>query len=392
LSTVIRFKRVERLRGVTESAPKSRAVSPSRFVSSRKIQLNGIRLTDVFELTRALVDIESITGNEAPAASLLYDRLGAITRATGGSVERMDVEGSRFNVLASWGDPVVTFSTHIDTVPPFFPSREDATHIWGRGSCDAKGIIAAMSVAAENLAVGGTRGIALLVVVGEERNSAGARAAARVPRGSQYLVNGEPTESKLALGSKGVLRFEVSARGRAAHSAYPELGRSAIESLLDVLDRFRKIPLPTDPLFGASTMNIGTISGGHAPNVIADSARAEIMIRLVGDAAPVRAAFRAAAAAVPHIELAEVMHNPAMRMESLDGYPTTVVAFGSDIPDLSPAWGRPLMFGPGSIHLAHTEEERIPKQELLAAVGVYENIARTLLARNARAGGGAKRP
>jgi acetylornithine deacetylase len=348
-------------------------------------------VTDVFELTRSLVDIESITGNEAHAASLLYDRLAAITGTTGGSVERMAVEGSRFNVLATWGEPFVTFSTHIDTVPPFFPSREDATHIWGRGSCDAKGIIAAMAVAAENLATSGTRNVALLVVVGEERNSAGARAAARLPRGSQYLVNGEPTESKLALGSKGVLRFEVSARGRAAHSAYPELGRSAIESLLDVLDRFRKIPLPVDPLFGASTMNIGTISGGHAPNVIADSARAEIMIRLVGDAAPVRDAFRAAASAVAHIDLAEVMYNPAMRMEALEGYPTTVVSFGSDIPDLSPAWGKPLMFGPGSIHLAHTEEERIPKHELLAAVGVYENIARTLLSRVTGTGEGAKR-
>ncbi len=347
-------------------------------------------MTDVFELTRSLVDVESITGNEAQAASYLYGRLSAIAQATGGAVEQMPVEGSGFNVVATWGKPVVTFSSHIDTVPPFFPSREDATHIWGRGSCDAKGIIAAMSAAAENLANSGTRDFALLFVVGEERNSAGAKAAALAPRGSRFLVNGEPTESKLALGSKGVLRYEVTAHGRAAHSAYPELGRSAIESLLDVLDRFRKIPLPVDPLFGASTMNIGTIAGGHAPNVIADSARAEIMIRLVGDPAPVRDAFQRAAASVPHVRIAEVLCNPAMRLESLDGLPTTIVSFGSDIPELSPAWGKPLMFGPGSIHLAHTDEERIPKQELLAAVSTYENIARRLLAQHAATTGASR--
>ena len=340
-------------------------------------------MTDVFELTRSLVDIESITRNEAQAASYLYGRIAAIASATGGTVERMPVEGDRFNVFASWGQPVVTFSSHIDTVPPFFPSREDASHIWGRGSCDAKGIIAAMTAAAENLAASGTRGVALLFVVGEERDSLGAKAAAKSPRGSAYLVNGEPTESKLALGSKGVLRYEVTARGRLAHSAYPELGRSAIESLLDALDRFRKISLPVDPLFGKCTMNIGTIAGGHAPNVIADSARAEIMIRLVGDAAPIREAFRAAAASVPHVEIVEVLCNPAMRMESLEGLPTTIVSFGSDIPDLSPAWGKPLMYGPGSIHLAHTEEERIPKDELLGAVTTYQTIAKRLLAQHA---------
>jgi acetylornithine deacetylase len=340
-------------------------------------------VTDVFELTRSLVDIESISGNEAQAASYLYGRIATIAGATGGTVERMPVEGERFNVVASWGKPLVTFSSHIDTVPPFFPSREDTTHIWGRGSCDAKAIIAAMTVAAENLAASGTRDIALLFVVGEERNSAGAKAAARAPRGSAFLVNGEPTESKLALGSKGVLRYEVTAHGRAAHSAYPELGRSAIESLLDVLDRFRNIPLPVDPLFGKSTMNIGTIAGGHAPNVIADSARAEIMIRLVSDADPVREAFRAAAASVPHVEIVEVLCNPAIRLEGLDGLPTTIVSFGSDIPDLSPAWGKPLMYGPGSIHLAHTDEERIPKDELLGAVTAYQTIAKRLLAQHA---------
>jgi acetylornithine deacetylase len=349
-------------------------------------------MTDVFELTRSLVDIESITGNEAPVGSLLFDRLDKIARATGGHAEKMPVEANRFNVLATWptnasgnaNSPVVTLSTHIDTVPPFFSSREDETHIWGRGSCDAKGIVAAMTCAAENLAHSGTRGHAVLFVVGEERNAAGAKAAALAPRGSRFLINGEPTESKLALGTKGVLRFEVIARGRAAHSAYPHLGRSAIESLLDVLDRFRKISLPADPLFGQCTMNIGTIFGGHAPNVIADSARAEIMIRLVSDAAPVREAFVAAAKSVAHIELSEVFCSPAIRLESLEGFPTTVVSFASDVPELTPAWGKPLMFGPGTIHLAHTDEERIAKDELLAAVGTYQSLTRRLIAGEVR--------
>ena len=343
---------------------------------------NSPEQADVFALTRALVDIESITGNEAPAASHLFDHLEKITRATGGHAEKMPVEENRFNVLATWGnpDPIVTLSTHIDTVPPFFPSREDATHIWGRGACDAKGIIAAMTCAAENLARVGTRGHALLFVVGEERNAAGAKAAALAPRGSRFLINGEPTESKLALGSKGVLRYQVTASGRAAHSAYPHLGHSAIESLLDVLDRFRKIALPVDPLLGPCTMNIGTISGGHAPNVIADSAHADVMIRLVADAAPVKEAFTTAANSVPHIALTEVFSSPAIRLQSLDGFPTTIVSFGSDVPELTPAWGKPLMFGPGSIHVAHTGEERIAKSELLAAVHTYESLTRRLLA------------
>ena len=337
----------------------------------------------MFELTRSLVDIESITGNEARAASYLFNRLAEIAAATGGRVEKIDVEGGRFDVLASWGAPTVTLSTHIDTVPPFFPSREDETHIWGRGACDAKGIIAAMVVAAEKLLATGTRDFALLFVIGEERNSAGAKAAARTPRGSKYLVNGEPTESKLALGSKGVLRYEVIATGRMAHSAYPQLGQSAIEALLDVLELFRKISLPTDPLLGASTMNIGTISGGRAPNVIPDGARAEVMIRLVGDPDPLRQAFTAAAATVERIVLNEVLCIPALRLESIPGYPTTIVAFASDVPELSPAWGKPLMFGPGSIHVAHTDGERISKQDLLDAVDAYGNIVRHLISQDA---------
>ena len=307
---------------------------------------------NVFELTRALVDIESITDNEAAVAAYLQDYLSKLAARTGGQVERMDVAPGRFNVLATWGAPVVTLSTHMDTVPPFFASREDGEFIWGRGSCDAKGIIAAMVAAAETLLGEGVKNFALLFVVGEERNSAGAAVAARAPRGSKYLVNGEPTENKLALASKGVLRFEITARGKMAHSAYPELGESAIEALLDALEAIRKIPLPEDALLGKCTMNIGTISGGRAPNVIPDAAKAEIMLRLVGDPAPLREAFTRAVG--KRAELNEVLCIPPVRFLNVDGVPTTVVSFATDVPVFGKSWGEPLLLGPGSIHVAHT--------------------------------------
>jgi len=220
----------------------------------------------------------------------------------------------------------------------------------------------------------------LLFVVGEERNSAGALVAAKTPRGSKYLVNGEPTESKLVLASKGILRFEVVARGKMAHSAYPELGESAIEKLLDVLDAIRRIPLPTDAQLGASTLNIGTISGGRAPNVIADAAKAEILVRIVGDAAPVREAF--ARAVGKRAELVEMLCIPAVRFATVDGLPTSVVSFATDAPLFSNTWGEPLLLGPGSIHVAHTLEERVSKRELSDAVGMYANVVKKLLAKN----------
>ena len=225
---------------------------------------------NAFELTRALIDIESVTPNEERVGDYLFDYLSKLAARTNGRVEKIQVEPQRNNILATWGDPIVTLSTHIDTVPPFFESREDATHIWGRGACDTKGIIASMIFATEALLASGVRGIALLFVVGEERNSAGALHAAKSGRGSKFLINGEPTENKLALGSKGALRFEIIASGRMAHSAYPHLGESAIEKLLDALQKIRRIPMPRDPALGASTMNIGTIKGGRAPNVIPD--------------------------------------------------------------------------------------------------------------------------
>ena len=333
---------------------------------------------NVFELTRALVDIDSVTPNEEAVGVYLEEYLSKLTARTGGRVERIEVAPHRYNVLAYWDQPVVTFSTHMDTVPPFFASREDAEFIWGRGACDTKGLMSAMILAAEALVAEGERRVALLFVVGEERNSAGAYAAAKDPRGSKYLINGEPTESKLILGSKGALRFEIIAQGRMAHSAYPQLGESAIEKLLDALECVRRIELPTDTVLGPSTMNIGTIQGGRAPNVIPDHARAEIFIRLVDDGERTRKAVAAAVAG--SAEAREVLCIPAVHMQPVDGFETGVVAFTTDIPAFAGSWGKPLLFGPGSIHVAHTDEERVPKRELADAIEIYKKLAKQLLA------------
>src|SRR5258706_1732142 len=332
---------------------------------------------NVFELTRKLIDIESITPNEEAVGEFLFAWLGDLAAQSGGSVERMDVEPHRFNVFAHWGDPTVTFSTHVDTVPPFFASRDDGEFIWGRGACDTKGIIASMIGAVAELLADNVRGLGLLFVVGEERNSAGAFAAAKQPRGSRYLINGEPTENKLALGPKGALRYEITTSGRMAHSAYPPLGESAIEKLLDILERVRRIPLGSHPLLGASTVNIGTIHGGRAPNVIPDHAEAEVFIRLVDHGDSARALMTAAVAG--QAGLKEVIWVPAVHMQKLDGFETCVVAYTTDIPAFDGAWGEPLLIGPGSIHVAHTDEERVPKRELTEAITIYQQLARRLL-------------
>jgi acetylornithine deacetylase len=330
----------------------------------------------VFELTRRLIDIESVTPNEGEVADFLMGRLSDLAHRFDGRVERMAVEPGRDNVFAEFGNPQVVLSTHMDTVPPFIPSREDDCHIWGRGACDTKGIIAAMVLAAEELLEAGKRNFGLLFVVGEERNSVGALAAAKTPRGSRFLVNGEPTENKLVLGSKGALRYEIVAEGRMAHSAYPELGESAIEKLLNALERIRHVELPVDPVLGESTLNIGTLSGGRAPNVIPDEAMAEIFIRVVGDVTDLRTKIEAAAR--PDAEAREVLFIPAVHLGSLDGFPNTVVAFTTDIPAFGDAWGQPFLIGPGSIHVAHTTQERIPKSELVEAVGLYKQLVERL--------------
>jgi len=338
---------------------------------------------NVFELTRALIDIESISNNEERVGNFLVEALGPLAARFDGTVERVEVEPRRFNVLAQWGEPLqVTLSTHMDTVPPFFASREDEEHIWGRGACDTKGIIACMMVAAEALLAQGVRGIGLLFVVGEERNSAGAARAAQDPRGSRFIINGEPTENRLALGSKGTLRYELAAAGKMAHSAYPELGDSAIHKLIDALAEIRRIPLPVDELLGPSTLNIGTLAGGRAPNVVADEAKADIMVRLVGDSSGTKRALERAVEG--RAELREIIEIPAVRLNAVDGIATTVVAYTTDIPAFGGHWGEPFLIGPGSIHVAHTLEERVPKKQLLEAVEIYRRIATQLCKRTSK--------
>jgi acetylornithine deacetylase len=331
----------------------------------------------VFELTKALIDIPSVTPEEEQVGLYLRDYMSGLCAAHNGHLETMEVEPGRRNVFASFGEPIVTLSTHMDTVPPFIPSREDEESIWGRGACDTKGIIASMLIAAENLVAEGTRNFGLLFVVGEERNSAGAYYAGQNPRGSKFIINGEPTSNQLALGSKGALRYELIARGKMAHSAYPELGESAIEKLLDVLNEIRKIKLPVDPILGVSTLNIGTIRGGRAPNVIPDEARAEIFIRLVCDSTSTREAI--AQAAGDKVELHDVLEIPAVHLTAVEGLPTTIVAYTTDIPAFNGAWGQPLLLGPGTIHVAHTLDERVPKQQLLEAIEIYRKMVRQLL-------------
>jgi acetylornithine deacetylase len=289
----------------------------------------------------------------------------------------MPVEEHRDNIFVRFGEPVAVLSTHMDTVPPFIPSSEDDDNIWGRGACDTKGIIAAMLGAAEQLLTAGKRNFGLLFVVGEERNSAGALLAAGTPRGSRFIINGEPTENKLVLGCKGALRFEIAASGRMAHSAYPELGESAIEKLLNALERIRRLPLPVDELLGPSTLNIGTIQGGRAPNVIPDEAKAEVFIRIVGDVTGLRQQIKAAAQ--PDAIATEVLMIPAVHLGTLDGFETTVVAFTTDIPAFNGAWGEPYLIGPGSIHVAHTKHEHIPKAQLLEAVTLYRTLIERLV-------------
>ena len=361
--------------------------SPLRFSAKpNSDEVSGITLygpemkgfMDPVALTRSLIDIESVTGREKAVGEFLFAALAELAAASNGIVERMAVAPDRFNVFATWGSPLVVLSTHMDTVPPFFPSSENTEFVFGRGACDAKGILAAMICAAKQLCAAGSRNFGLLFVVGEEKDSLGALTAAQHPRGTRFLINGEPTENQLALGCKGALRFVLTARGRLAHSAYPELGESAIEKLLDALEAARKLQLPDDRTLGRSTLNIGTISGGRAPNVVADEAHADLMFRTVGDPEPIREALRAAVGG--RVEIEESLHTPALRLEAVPGFETTVVAYTTDIPNFGGAWGQPVLIGPGSIHVAHTAKEHIAKKELASAIGIYSRLAQRLLA------------
>jgi len=329
---------------------------------------------DPVRLTRQLIDIESVTGKEGAAATFLAGYLEQL----GYVVERMPVEGERFNVFArpaNVDQPALVFSTHIDCVPPFLPSREDADNLYGRGACDAKGIIAAQIAACERLHNLG-KSVGLLYVVGEERDSLGATVANENPRGSRFLVNGEPTESRVALASKGALRVEVTAHGRMAHSAYPELGESAIDKLLDALQALRAMKLPHNPDIGPSTMNIGIIEGGRATNVVSDFAKAQLLYRLVAPSEALRDSIVSAVGSMA--EVAFVLDIPYMRFVKVPGIPTMTASFTTDIPKLS-AWGQPVLMGPGSILVAHTDREFLAKAELMQAIELYVQIGTFLL-------------
>jgi acetylornithine deacetylase len=329
---------------------------------------------DALELTRALVALDTPTGSEAAATNFLDKAL----RQAGYRTVRQPVTSGRDNLYAYREKPALVFSTHLDTVPPYVPLREDATSIHGRGSCDAKGLAAAMVAAAERLAQQGERRIGLLFLVGEENGSDGARIAGELDPKGRYLINGEPTENRLSVGQKGSLRVDLMARGRAAHSAYPEEGVSAIAALLDTIERIRGMPLPSDPLLGESTLNLGLIAGGVAPNVIPPAASAQLLIRTVEPTDTLKHAIRALL--LPGVSVEFPVEMPFHKGGAAPaGWETTVVSYASDLPFLS-TWGEGFQLGPGSIRVAHTDDEHIRKADLLRGVELYTRLAIDLLA------------
>lgn len=328
---------------------------------------------DPVALAAELIRIPSPTGEETEVAARVADRLSAL----GWRVTRQPVSGARFNVYAIREAPVVVLSTHLDTVRPDLPVRQDADWLAGRGACDAKGIAAAQIAAAERLAADGEHRVGLLFVVGEEGPSDGARTADTLEPKGRYLINGEPTENRMALGTKGSIRLTLSAAGRAAHAAYPEEGRSAVDPLLDALTRVRALRFPEDDLLGPVTLNIGTLAGGAAPNIVPDQARAELMYRTVHDNEDVIGAVRDACG--PAVEVDVTLSLPPVRLRPRDGFDSTVVRFGTDLPLLA-SWGERFLLGPGSIRVAHTPDERIATAALHEAVDAYARLARLLLA------------
>lgn len=329
-------------------------------------------MTDVVAMAAELVALDTTTGAEASAVDFIVRRL--VDR--GWNVTIQEVTPGRGNVWASRGRGAVTLSTHVDTVPPFIRPTLDGNRLYGRGACDAKGIVAAMLAAADALIDSGEERIDLLFVVGEEKGSDGARMANHLPATSRFLINGEPTESTLASGAKGSLRVTLRTHGKAAHSAYPHLGESALEPMLDLLPGLRGVVLPTDPALGDSTVNIGTLRAGTEANVIPDNAEAEIMFRLVGDVDEVKRRFEQWLGGRAAFEYGSYI--PSQRFHVIPGFKSGPVAYTSDIPLLS-RWGTPLLFGPGSIHVAHTASEHIDVPELRKSVDAYVRIARTLL-------------
>ncbi len=332
----------------------------------------GAIVMHVFELTRRLIEIESITGNEKDVALFLRNYLSELDY----DVSLQEVAEDRWNILALAGKPELVFSTHMDTVPPYLPFNEDNDFIYGRGACDAKGILAAQVGAAQRLRKEGKTRLGLLFLVGEERDSAGALVANKAPAGSRYLIDGEPTENRLAVGSKGLLRVEIRTRGVAAHSAYPEMGDSAILKLLGILEDLRSIKLPGNSFWGESTCNIGVLEGGTKPNIIPESARAEILFRLVEP--PDSLKSRLAELVAGRAEIRFPFEAPITMMNVVEGFETAVVSFSTDVPFLT-NWGRPFLLGPGSILDAHTGRERISKKQLMEGIDLYVLLAKKLL-------------
>ena len=331
-------------------------------------------MTDVVALAAELLAIQSFTRDEGAAIDFVARWL--VTR--GWNVTIQEVTPGRGNVWASRAGGGVTLSTHLDTVPPYIPPRLEGDRLYGRGSCDAKGIAAAMMVAAEQLVAEGEERVDLLLVVGEEKGSDGARAANNLSATSRYLINGEPTESRLASGCKGSLRFMVRTRGREAHSAYPHLGRSAIEPLLKLLPTIHDLDFPSDQILGKTTVNIGTIRGGTEANIVPAHAESELMLRLVSDVEPVKQMIDAwATTGGAEVEFGSYI--PAQHFHIVPGFDVAPVAYTSDIPLLT-RWGKPLLFGPGSIHVAHTPDEYIDVKELRDSVDTYVRLTRELLA------------
>lgn len=326
---------------------------------------------DLVGFARALVDIDSTTGREQEAGEFISRTL----RDLGWHVDEQPLTDGRFNVIARIGEPRVVLSTHFDCVPPFFPSRIEETRLCGRGSCDAKGILAAQVAAAERARKVGRTDVGLLFVAGEERGSDGAKAANTWPATSQFLINGEPTDNRLGVATKGVYRARLTATGRAAHSSQPELGESAIDKLIDALVAVRRVAWPVDSLFGATNYSVGLISGGVAPNVIAPLATAELMFRTVGDYLDVRAMLAAAAAPLASVE--DVLVVPPVRLHTVPGFDTAVFAFTTDVPFLD-RWGTPLLLGPGSITVAHTDDESVEIADLSVAADGYARLIASL--------------
>jgi acetylornithine deacetylase len=340
---------------------------------------------DPVALTRRLVDIDSTTGREGEVAGVLasllrergYSVLEQPLDAVSDDARDRPVHSGRINVIAAVGEPKVVFSTHFDCVPPFFPSRIEGDLLYGRGACDAKGILAAQLAAAERLRASGETRVGLVFVAGEERGSDGAKAANRIASKSQYLINGEPTDLRLGAATRGAFRVRLTSTGKAAHSGYPELGESAIEKLIDCLNALRAATWPSDDLLGTTHYTVGLIRGGVAPNVIPPNAEAEVFFRTVGAHDAIRQTLAEAIAGRVAVE--EILEVPAIRLHTVPGFDAAVFSYFSDIPFLS-NWGTPLLVGPGSIHVAHTDREHIRIGELTQSVDVYEKLATALLA------------